>query len=150
MAFPASQQLLFEGFQRSRILAVQVKTKTQRHHDDSAAGDVNRIDLIHLVRVLSNAIDEWAEISALPGIGQYARDQLDDQTINIGAEFTAMRNEAISLRDWIVANFPTHNPSGAWLVASYDGTGLEVPLVFTTTDLNGFRTRALSLIATIG
>lgn len=130
-------------------MAVNVKKRTQIVRDDSAAGPILRNRLVNLIRILDEAVDKWDAVSSVPGIQAYARSQIDDNTLDIAAEFTAMRAACDELRNWIVANFPTDSQSGAWLVSAWSSAGLEVHLTFSTAQLSQFRTRADSLLATI-
>jgi hypothetical protein len=96
---------------------------------------------------LVDAIDDWNAASALPGIGQYARDQIDDQLINLGAEFTTMVTTAGGVRDWIVANFP--NNVGFLLERSFDVNGRMVLGTLSSAQTAGLRTELDLLIAAI-
>jgi len=129
--------------------AVDLKSRVQTLRDRSASGPVNREDVVELMRTLASTLVGWAETKALAGIGPYAQDQLGDSSLDVGAEFTAMETEATSLRDWIFTNFPK-DASGAWLVREYGSDGSITQLTFTSAQMGGFRTRADSLIATIG
>lgn len=149
MAFPATQQILLEGFQQARSIASRVKTRVTRVRDLSAAGPINRFEVIKLVSLLSDSNTTLSSIASISGIGQFAQDQLDDNSIDIAAEFSTMNSAIIALRDWIVNNYPTDSGSGAWLVESYNNSGNSVPLTFTTAELVTFRTHCDTLIATI-
>jgi hypothetical protein len=150
MAFPASQQLLVSGLQSAIANANQIKQLSTVIKAQSEAGDIERKQLIGLMRLLSRAITEWAGVRALSGVSQYAKDQYANAGLDIVAEFVAMETEAIALRDWIASNFPKDIGSGAWLVEFYDTSGAATSLVFTTVELVGFRSRVDSLLATIG
>lgn len=145
MAFPASTLTLEAGWSDFRALALTVKRKTTQLRDLSAAGTTDRVLYVKLRGILDNAVTQWAAILAeTSGLQAYARDQLEDQSLDLSAEYTAMRNAAIALRDWLDANIPT-GAGGAVLERQIDDT----PLVFTSGQTAGFRTEADTLIATI-
>jgi len=148
MAFPASQQLLVQALSKASELALRIKGHAQRVRDDSASGPIPRVNVVALMGALTKSIDAWNSISQLSGIQQYARDQYDDQNLNIGAEFTAMRSAAIVLRDWIFDNYPKA-ASGAWESLSHTNDGAGVALTFTSAQLSQFRTEADAFLATI-
>lgn len=147
MAFPATQRSLALALSDARSIAVRVKDVTQTIRDIAASGPVVRERLINHMRALSQAVAQWDQIAAVPGIAQYARDQFDDQTLDIAAEFAAMRAEAVSLRDWIFANFPKQG--SAWLTVSYDVNGTEAKLTIPQASLTEYVARCDALLATI-
>lgn len=149
MPFPASQQLLVDALRDAQAIANRAKRRTQELKSAAETAPVDRQELIVYMGELTAALNRWATISALPGIVQYARDQFDNQTLNVGAEFTAMVTAATSLRDWIFNAFPKDATSGAWLVDNYDVNGRPSRLQFTVAQLSGFVTRADALIAAI-
>ena len=147
MPFPASQELLFEGLQTARSIALTTKQEAENLKANSLLGPVARDELIRLMRLCDNAVVRWTAVAALPGIGQYAKDQLDDQTIDLAAEFLAMRTQAAALRDWIFNNFP--KTGAGWLVYTYTAGGEETDLTFSTVQLADFRTEVDLFTATI-
>lgn len=148
MAFPASGQLLADALRGARNLATRLKVASVDIRTRSAAGPINRQDVVIFMGALSDAISQWGAISALPGIGQYARDQLGNQSLDLAAEFSAMVGAAVALKDWIFANFPK-DAGGAWLLESVDANGVRVPLTFTAASLAQFRTNCSAFEATI-
>jgi len=66
------------------------------------------------------------------------------------SEYTAMRTEALALRDWIFTNIPRDPGTGAVLISTVDEGGNEVPLVVTSGQSATFRAQADAFIATIG
>jgi len=149
MAFPASQQTLDSGLAEASQIANNMKASVQRLRDQSAVGATSRSSYLSLLAQLGAAVNRWAAIAAISGMGAYAQNQYGSGTLNIGAEFTAMRNAAISLRDWIFTNFPKDAGSGAVLVTTVDTNGVQTALEFTSQQVSGFRTQADAFVATI-
>jgi hypothetical protein len=151
MAFPASQNTLAQALSLASTLGTKLKSQTQLLRAASAAGPTGRMAYITLQARLHEAITTWATLASTPGIGAYAQEQYGNGTLDIAAEFTAMRNAAITLRDWIGANFPKDATSGAWLVHSYDTTSaVPTELTFTSAVTAQFRTNADAFTATVG
>lgn len=148
MAFPASTQLLSFVLENARTKANSVRQESILIRDRSAAGNVNRVDVVHYMGRLTNALAAWNAARSTPGIGPYAQEQLGSPTLDVDTEFGEMLSTATTLRDWIFANFPK-DVSGAWLVHSYDASGVQSHLVFTTAQLAQFRTNVDALIARI-
>jgi hypothetical protein len=99
---------------------------------------------------LSEAIVRWGELAIVPGLAAYAQAQYGNPSLDIAAEFTAMRNAAITLRDWIFNNFPRDAGTGAALVSTYAQDGTASELTFTSAQTAGFRTVADSFTNTVG
>jgi hypothetical protein len=150
MAWPASQQTLDDALTQTSSTANKIKSLTQTIITDSLAGDVPRRTFVDLQRRLQAAITAWNNAAAVPGIVQYARDQYDNQTIDIAAEFIAMRSAAESLRDWIFNNIPTDPTDGAVRLETISQFGVFTPIMVTTAQSAGFRTEANAFVATIG
>ena len=150
MAYPASTQTLHDTLGRVNRTALTTQRQVQQLRNDSAAGDTIRQRYIDLQRTLDQAIKEWNKAASVPGIEAYARDQLQNQTLDLATEFSAMVTAATNLRDWINTNFPRDATTGAVLLKTVDTAGTETPLVFTTAQTAGFRTQADAFIATVG
>lgn len=148
MAFPASTQRLDAALTNACAQALRVKQFFTQLRNDSAAGDVTRDRIIIGLQVLTGAITTWDQARSTPGIAAYAQAQLGTPELDVNTEFTAMMSTADLLRTWIATNFPK-DAGGAWLVYSYDATGAQSPLVFTTAQLNQFRTNVDALLAKI-
>lgn len=130
MAFPASTQRLSQALDGASGAALRIKQQAQQLHA---------------------TITSWAVAAAPPGLPAYAQAQWGSDQINVSAEFTAMRNAAVALRDWILSVFPKDAGTGAFLVSSYDlTTAAETPLTFSTAATAQFRTLADALTGTIG
>ena len=64
-------------------------------------------DAIELIMTrCRDAVIKWDEASSLPGMVQWARDQEDDQSYDVVAEFLAMRTAAVAVSQWVFDNFP--------------------------------------------
>lgn len=96
----------------------------------SASGNITITEAKLFRKVIDGVITEWDVYASTPGLAQYAKDQLNDQTYDIVAEYNAMRTAAIALRDWLDANIPAE-PS------------------YTPAQTAGFRTAADAFLATI-
>ena len=151
MAYPASQlHPKFQDLLWSNDAARAVKTRLITVRDESLAGDVQRDTLRAVQRLLHMASERWNGIGErLPGVGQFAQDVINDPTLDVVAEFTALRTAAIDLRDWIHANFPTDSTSGVDLSYTSGSDGTLTPLVFTTAQLATFRDKADVIIGMI-
>ena len=98
MAWPASTQSLDNAFTVTNNTAIQLKGQTQSLRDNSVSNDTLRVNLISLQRNLDRGITRWNEVKILPGIVEYVRNQFNDPTMDVAAEFNAMVNAAINLR----------------------------------------------------
>lgn len=150
MAFPASTQRLSQALDGVSGAALRIKQQTQQLRTLSAAGPTDRRAYIALAQQLHATITAWAAAASLPGLPAYAQAQWGSDQIDVSAEFTAMRNAAVALRDWILSVFPKDAGTGAFLVSSYDAvTAAETPLTFTAAKTATFRTHADALTGAI-
>lgn len=150
MAYPASQQTLANSLDTASAIANKLKSFIQQMRTASAAGPTGRQGYLTLQARLSEALTSWQQISGVSGIGAYAQAQYGNGSLDIAAEFTAMRNAATALRDWINTNFPRDAGTGAVLVHTYTLAGVPTELTFTTAQTAGFRTAADAFTATVG
>ena len=149
MAWPASSAYLLDAYQRANGAARSIKELTQELVDESTAGDVERIRVIAFYRYLINTINTLNSAKTVPGIGAYARIQLDDPSIDVAVEFDAMVAAATGLKLWIENNFPKGAGDALLLRTLNTSTGALEPMVFTSGQLAGFRTEAALLLVTI-
>lgn len=150
MAFPTTTQTLSSALQDAFLTAIRIKAEVQRRRDLSAAGNTARVDYIALQANIDRAITLWNTSAATPGIGQYAKDQYNDPALDIAAEFTAMVNAAVALRQWVFDNIPKDAGTGALLIYTSDISGRLVPMTVTPAQTAGFRTACDAFLATIG
>lgn len=149
MAYPASTRTLQSVLDEINATALRVKANLQAVRTASAAGPIARQQILDVQRDLARALERLTTLSATPGLVAYAQAQFNSPTLDVATEFTAMLAAMTSLRDWTFANFPKDAGSGAWLVYTYDTSGLATPLTFTTAELAQWRTRVDAVVATI-
>ncbi len=149
MAYPASQSNPARGLDKADERALIIKSRLTELNAESVAGPVDRHRLVRIMGLMDSSIILFNQIAAIPGIEQYARDQKDDQGLDVVVEYTAMVVEITALRDEIFTSFPKDAGSGAWLVQSFDAAGIATELAFTTVELNNYRASADAVIATI-
>ena len=149
MAFPSgrTKDTLNKAFNDTQAHARNLKQDAIDIRDTSLAGDIPRKVIMEFNTKIADALDIWSIASAKAGIVQYAKDQLEDQTLTLPADFAAMTTTAIATRDWIIANFP--NTGGLLLERSFDVNGRMVLAILTTGQTAGLRTELNLLIATI-
>jgi len=143
------QQSLNDALWSTNRTALQVDRQIATLRNMAASGPVDRYRFIDAMKLLNNAISTWTAASNVTGIVQYAQDQLNDPTLDVAAEFTAMVSAAEDLQDWIFTAFPT-GAGGAILSQSMNSSGVLTSLTFTQAQLTGFVTEADTLLATIG
>lgn len=148
MAFPASQLTLEDARYNIKHASLKLKPVVVDLRDKSAAGSTGATSYTGLQKLITQTIDRWDEAAAVPGLAQYAKDQYGDQTLNLVAEYTAMKAAAVSLRLWIFDNIPKAGNSPLLYDLNLEGTLTE--LMFSSADTAEFRTEADAFMATIG
>ena len=152
MAFPSStgahQQNLSQAWDRARADAASMRFNAVSVRDRGQAGTLLAYEVIQLAQTLADALDQFANSAALPGIAQYAQEQIGDQEIDIIAEFVAMRDAAIATRNWITTNFP-QDGSGYLLFYKFDVNGRILNRTLTTGQVAALIPVLDALIATV-
>lgn len=146
MAYPTGMlSLTLEEVDR---LATQIKSFAQRQRDVMAAGNVlsERIFDVHIR--MKKADESFAAAASVPGIVQYARDQKDDQSLDVTAEFAAMRSAVQSVVSIIETTFP-RDASDTYLLAQTWGVSGPEDREFTPAQTSSIRTQLQGVIDAI-
>lgn len=139
MTYPASTKPMFKAFDELNAAIVMAQVSADDIWTRSATREIKRTEIVQFYTLLDKTVDELQAITSYSGIGAYAQEQFGDPTIDIVAEFTAMRAELIELRDWIASAFPR------------DGEGRPVVgnLTFTVAQLSSLRPLIADFLATL-
>lgn len=127
--------------------ALSIKLYCQSRVAEMAAGDTTSSAIFQDYQRLAVADAAFANAQTVPGIVAYVRDEKDDQTLDVVAEFLAMRNAIAAARLWIENNFPS---TGGYLQAFEFSGGEIVDRTFAPGMTATYRTELNALIATIG
>ena len=149
MTIPVTSHQLSTALADVMGMAASVNTTTIVIRDDSIVGGVPRRRLVNYMERLKRAIDVIDKYSSTPGLLQYARDQYNDQTLDIVADFGTFRSSCNQLKTWVFNTFPKDAGTGAWLVSEFDANGVETQLTFTSAQLSTFVTHCNTLLATM-
>lgn len=150
MAFPGSRITLRKALEGAQQASVNLQRYATNVKNDMAAGNISGNQLSdNLLQNFKSAIELWETAAALPGMGQYAKDQLDMPGLDVGPEFTTMLNAAKAVRDWIVVNFPK-DASGKMSYRTLNADGSMSVDAFTPAQTAGLRTELDNFIATVG
>lgn len=138
---------LAKAYNKAQSESIRVKAFAAQARSALIAGSVSANAVIQIMTNLKSSIEVWDTVSGLPGIGQYAKDQEDDQTYDVVAEFNAMRTEAVAARDWVITNFPA---SGGFIQKdTLELDGAITVRQFTPAQTTGLQTALADLIAAI-
>ena len=124
-----------------KLLGTQVRT-------ESLAGAIPSTRILNLFINLQQERIALVAAAATPGIVQFARDQKNNQTLDVVVEFTAMLVALDAVIAWISTNFPK-DAGGFLLARSFSGTTI-VDRMFPSAQTAGLRAQLDTLIATIG
>ena len=95
------------AFDEARQIAQVVKARASEIRGEMAVGSVSIERILAHADQVKRQGDRLDALKTIPGLNQWARDQLDDQTINLPAEFTAMRNAMDAYVAEVVSSAPT-------------------------------------------
>ena len=128
--------------------SIRLKSFATSHSASMAAGNVSANQVQQVMLQMKSSIELWDSTSGIPGMQQYARDQEDDQAYDVVAEFLAMRNAAVAVRDEVINVFPT-SAGGFIEKDTYELDGAITVRVFTNVQTASLQTLLTTLAATI-
>ena len=152
MAFPATSTTNHDAWLEITRTAQNIKDRVQSLRDLSASSSVPRQFFIQQQAALTEALNSWSAIIAASdnaALQEYARGQVNDPTLNIVAEYVAMRDAAIDLRQWIFDNMPKDAGTGAALTFTTTLEGTTAPITVSTVQSQVYRDKADVFLATI-
>jgi len=147
MAFPTIFGLA-RAFTSAQTEAVALKAQVTTDRDAMAAGNVSADLVLALFDRLVEAKAVFDAVAATSGIVQYAKDQFDNPTLDIVAEFTAMSAAVDAAGTAIFNDFPKDGNN--WLLAEKLTASGRTQRSFTSVETAAMRTALDTLIATIG
>ena len=151
MAFPTRLQkrVLALVLDEAQAIAQNLKSDAERLKTKSSAGTLNGPETANFQVDAKAKFARLAVLKATPGIGQFAKDQFDDQTLDIATEFQGMLDAIQDILNWIRTNIPVS--TGGFIeerkIETDDTSTLKV---YTAASTSGFRTELDLLIAAIG
>lgn len=126
--------------------AIQLKATLQSQVASMAAGNVNASTVLGVYVRLKRDDTTLAAAAGTSGIVQYARNVKNNQSLDVVAEFTAMRSAIADAISWVDTNFPA---SGGYIQSHQISGGVVTERSFSPAQTAGFRTVLNSVIATI-
>lgn len=119
MAF-ISNNTLTKGFayQTLKQIVGNLKQQTQRLSAQSSAGNVGARRLAEYASYLRDVKVDLAKYINTPGLDQYVKDEKNDQTYDLMAEYTALVAKIDAVIAWMVTNWP----SADLIVLNADGS----------------------------
>lgn len=149
MAFPSLSNTKAPALALHQIqsAAEWIKTNAGALRDESALGNIRADRLMKFPGLLYSYRQQIAEAATTPGIGQYAKDQFNNQAFDIVAEYNAMVSAIDNTIAWITTNFP--NSGGDLRVYTFDANGNLVSKEWTPAQTAGLRAQIDALVSTI-
>ena len=147
MAFLTGQTAQ-EAFTDAKNIANGVKSAAQQHIAQFAS-TTNRDQVLALAVNLREWRIRLAAASQVPGVVQHARDQYDNQTYDVAAEFTAMLDAIDDVITGIVTAFPVAPSGGEVREKVLNADGSITMRTFTSAQLASLVTLLQTLDAAI-
>lgn len=116
--------------------AVALKTELTRARGLITSGAQIRRGVHSWARRIQRALDVWDEAAALTGIVQYVRDEKNNQSLDVAAEFIAMRNAAAAIQAEIISIVPTDSGTGALLLQTSSAQGDLTDLTMSVAEMS--------------
>lgn len=145
MAYPTGMlSIVLEDIDRR---AAALKLYAQQVRAECAVGNVPSSRILDVYVNFKQERAALASAAATPGLTQFARDQKQNQTLDVVAEFNAMIAAIDGVTGWLETNFP--KDAGGFLLAKSFSAGTIVDRLFPASQTAGFRTQLDTLIAAI-
>lgn len=112
MGFPSTEVLPLtpaEGFPRARAAAGRLKTRCIQAKAKLDVGTTSVDEVIRIHDDMVSAKAEFDRVSSIPGIVEFARDQVGDSERDIAGEFVTMTAAVVDGISTIEAGFPSQN-----------------------------------------
>ena len=127
-------------------LATQTKNFATRRQQQMAAGNVGSSLIFDVHINMKRAAADLTAAASVSGIVQYAKDQKNDQNLDVVAEFNAMITAINAVVTAIESTFPD---SGGFLLAQTWGTNGPEDRQFAPASTAGIRTQLQGVIDAI-
>lgn len=150
MAFPSSggtTKSLGDIWNQVRGLAANTKSAATQLRASAAAGPVTAIRILEFFAELSSAKASFQVAAGIPGLVEYAKNQLGNTNLDIVLEFNTMVSEIDRTIQWGITNLP--QAGGFVQVLTLPASGVYTWRTFSSAESAGLRTRLDALIATI-
>jgi hypothetical protein len=130
MAFKATVPISEQAFDRIRAVMRDTKRVLVDHRALMLVNPVQSTSPLTVIRQLAQALIEVDALAGTPGLGQYAKDQVNDPAYDIVAEYNSARGSMVSARDGLVSLFPK-DANSFLLYQTYSASGLIQQRTFT-------------------
>jgi len=147
MAFPASNQIPVDGYQRAKKLSLQAQRQAQGRSTSFAAGATSA-EVLAAADNLKSFRDQLNDIRSIAGIAAYAKVQEDNPALDVVAEFIALIAAIDAAITEIVATLPK-DVNGWLLVNKINADGSLTPRNFTGAQLAGLITKMDAIVAAV-
>ena len=137
MSFKATNIVPETGYRNAKNHAVSIKNYCESRSTQFQS-DTNSDVVLATFHDLRRWNDELNAIKAIAGIAQYAKDQEDDQTYNVVAEFNALQAAVVAVMDNIQSTFPV-DVDGYLLEKQWNAQGTYDFRQFTGAQLSTLR-----------
>lgn len=148
MAFPGNSVTSLAG--KWDLITSHTGTLKNRCVALNAKAAITRVEVLVFQNQLADTLDSLATLIAnatTNGLLEYAREQVNNPSLDLTAEYNAMRTQLIACQDWVVANFPA--TTGELRVYSFDGNKRYANVDLTAGQLSAFKTQLTNLANTI-
>jgi len=148
MAFRATVPVTEQAFDRIRAQAAASKAFLTNSRNAMAQSTSPATVALTVIQHLGQTVLIMEALAATPGLAQYARDQVNDQAYDVGAEFTTMKNAMIAARDSLISTFPKDG-SNFLLYQTLNADGTIATRTFTAAGLAAAVAQIDAVIAAI-
>lgn len=146
MTFRATNILPSIGLENAKLFVVRLKRQAELKVASLATG-ANSDEILGIVDSLIEAKNQLNAVKAITGIGQYAKDQENDQNYDVGAEFNALLATIDAAAAEIITTFPTDG-SGFLLSHTLDASGRS-PRTFPAGAVSGIKDKLQFIVDAI-
>lgn len=136
------------AWSEARGHATAIKSSATALKQRTAAGQVSAYEILDFAKNVGSWKARLLSAATVPGIAQYVKNQLDDQTIDIVADFNAMLSALDACLSYLINSIP-QDASNYLLVAKIGLSGDLVYRQLSSGETSGLRTQLDTLLLTL-
>ncbi len=145
MAFRATNILPQKGYDQAKKIATQLKSfSTNRSADLVGGGDSDQV--LGTVDTMKLFKSQLNDVATIPGIGDYAKEQENDPTYDVAAEFIALLALIDAVITEVVSTFPVDG-SGFLLAYTISPDGTQIARTFNVAAMVDLRAALDAVVA---
>ena len=147
MAFRASSLIPETALKTAKGRALAIKVFAVAKSTELVTA-TKSVDILGIADSIANFVSELNTIKSTPGLAEYAKDQENDQSYDVVAEFNALVASLDAVISTVKSTFPVD--SGGFLLSeTFNADGTRTPRTFTASQVATIKADLDTVVASI-